>query len=68
MHLIKTLNIIKYRAMNEFEVVITETLQRKVKVQASSKREARRKVLDMYHYEEIVLNEKDFFDYSVEAL
>jgi conserved domain protein len=46
--------------MNEFEVVITETLQRKVKVQASSKREARRKVLDMYHYEEIVLNEKDF--------
>lgn len=54
--------------MNEFEVVITETLQRKVKVQASSKREARRKVLDMYHYEEIVLNEKDFFDYSVKAL
>lgn len=46
--------------MEEFEVVITETLQRKVKVQASSKREARRKVLDMYHYEEIVLNKKDF--------
>lgn len=54
--------------MEEFEVLVTEILQRKVKVQASNKREARRKVLDMYHYEEIVLNEKDFSDYSVEAL
>lgn len=48
--------------MNEFEVVITETLQRKVKVQASNEIEAKMKVFDMYDNEEIVLGDDDFWD------
>lgn len=54
--------------MNEFEVVITETLQRKVKVQASSKTEAKIKVFDMYDNAEIVLGDDDFLDYSIKIL
>lgn len=34
--------------MKEFEVIITETLQRKVKVKASNEEEAKNKVLKMY--------------------
>lgn len=47
--------------MNEFEVVITETLQRKVKVQAPNKIEAKIKVFDMYDNAEIVLGDDDFW-------
>ena len=54
--------------MNEFEIVVTETLQRKVKVQASNKTDAKIKVSDMYDNEEIVLGDDDFLDYSIEAL
>lgn len=54
--------------MEEFEVVITEALQRKVKVQASNKTEAKMKVSDMYDNAEIVLGDDDFLDYSIEAL
>lgn len=46
--------------MNEFEVIITETLQRKVKVKASDETEAKIKVFDMYDNEEIVLGDNDF--------
>ncbi len=54
--------------MNEFEVVITETLQRKVKVQASDFIDAQNKVREKYLQEEIVLNADDFQDYTIEAL
>lgn len=54
--------------MEEFEVVITETLQRKVKVQVPNKIEAKIKVFDMYDNAEIVLGDDDFLDYSIEAV
>lgn len=54
--------------MKEFEVIITETLQRKVKVKASDEKDARAKVFDMYDNEEIVLNDNDFWDYSIEVV
>lgn len=34
--------------MKEYEVLVTETLQRKVKVKASNEKEAKNKVLKMY--------------------
>lgn len=54
--------------MKEFEVLITETLQRKVKVKASNKKEAKIKVFDMYDNEEIVLSDDDFVDYSIKVV
>lgn len=54
--------------MNEFEVVITETLQRKVKVKAFNEADAKIKVLDMYNNEGIVLGDNDFWDYSIEVV
>lgn len=54
--------------MKEFEVIITETLQRKVKVKASDEKDARAKVFDMYDNEEIVLSDNDFWDYSIEVV
>lgn len=57
-----------FRAMKEFEVIVTETLQRKVKVQASDEKGARAKVFDMYDNEEIVLSDNDFWDYSIEVV
>ena len=54
--------------MKEFEVIITETLQRKVKVKASNETEAKIKVFDMYDNEEIVLGDNDFWDYSIEVV
>lgn len=54
--------------MKEFEVIITETLQRKVKVKASNEKDARAKVFDMYDKEEIVLSDNDFWDYSIEVV
>ena len=54
--------------MKEFEVVITETLQRKVKVEASNETEAKTKVFDMYDNTEIVLGGHDFLDYSIEVV
>ena len=52
--------------MKEFEVIITETLQRKVKVKAPNETEAKIKVFDMYDNAEIVLGDDDFLDYSIE--
>lgn len=54
--------------MKEFEVIVTETLQRKVKVQASDEKGARAKVFDLYDNEEIVLSDNDFWDYSIEVV
>lgn len=54
--------------MKEFEVIITETLQRKVKVKASNEADAKIKVFDMYDNEEIVLGDNDFWDYSIEVV
>lgn len=54
--------------MEEFEVLITETLQRKVMVKASNKIEAKIKVFDMYDNAGIVLGDNDFWDYSIEVL
>lgn len=57
-----------FRAMKEFEVIITETLQRKVKVQASNSTDAKIKAFDMYDNAEIVLGNDDFLDYSIEVV
>ncbi len=54
--------------MKEFEVIITETLQRKVKIKAFNEEDAKIKVSDMYDNEEIVLGDNDFWDYSIEVL
>ena len=54
--------------MKGFEVVITETLQRKVKVKASNKKDAKIKVSDMYDNAGIILGDNDFWDYSIEVL
>ena len=54
--------------MKEFEVIITETLQRNVKVKASNETEAKIKVFDMYDNAEIVLGDNDFWDYSIKVV
>ena len=54
--------------MQEFEVIITETLQRKIKVKAFNETDAKIKVFDMYDNEEIVLGDNDFLDYSIEVV
>ena len=54
--------------MKEFEVLITETLQRKIKVQASDFIDAQNKVRELYLREEIVLSADDFVDYTIEAI
>ena len=54
--------------MKEFEVLITETLQRKIKVQASDFIDAQNKVREKYLQEKIVLNADDCQDYTIEAL
>lgn len=54
--------------MKEFEVIITEILQRKVKVKAFNEADAKTKVFDMYDNEEIVLGDNDFWDYSIEVV
>lgn len=54
--------------MKEFEVLITETLQRKVKVKASGFMDAQNKVREQYLQELIVLNADDFQDCTIEAI
>ena len=41
---------------------ITETLQRQIEVEASSKEEAIKKAKEQYQNQEIVLNENDYVD------
>lgn len=53
--------------MKEFEVIVTETLQRKVKVKASDFKDAQNKVRSQYLQGEIVLSADDIVDYTIEA-
>lgn len=51
----------------EYVVYITETLQRKVKVEATSLTEAEEKVQEMYSNEEVILNYLDFLEVEFDA-
>lgn len=48
-------------AMKEFEVTVTETLQRTVTVEADSKDDATQMVKDMYRDSEIILDREGVF-------
>ena len=50
--------------MKEFEVTITETLEKKLTVEALSKDEAEQAVRDMWNDEDIILDADDFIDVS----
>ena len=54
--------------MRCFEVLITETLQKRVKVRATGEKDAKNKISEMYHDGKIVLGAYDFWDYSIEVL
>lgn len=51
----------------KYIVYVTETLQRKVEVEATSLTDAEEKVLEMYQKEEIVLNELDYLGVDIDA-
>lgn len=53
--------------MKEFEVTITETLEKKITVEALSKDEAEQAVRDMWNDEDIILDADDFIDVSFNA-
>lgn len=50
--------------MKEFEVTITETLEKKITVEAMSKDEAEQAVRDMWNDADIILDAEDFIDVS----
>lgn len=50
--------------MKEFEVTITETLEKKITVEALSKDEAEQAVRDMWNDADIILDADDFIDVS----
>lgn len=50
--------------MKEFEVTITETLEKKITVEATSKDEAEQAVRDMWNDADIILDAEDFIDVS----
>lgn len=54
--------------MKEYKVLVSELLQRKVKVKADSEKEAKDKVKNMYFDEKIILNSDDLYDFNVEVL
>ena len=54
--------------MNTYRVVITETLQRIVYVEATSKEEAERDVEERYYNEKIVLDADDYQDTEIEVV
>ena len=54
--------------MKEYKVLVSEVLQRKVKVKADSEKEAKDKVKNMYFDEEIILNSDDLYDFNIEVL
>jgi hypothetical protein len=54
--------------MAEFEVEITETLQRVVKVEAHTLDEAVTQVRECYKREEIILDSGDFVGVDIEGL
>lgn len=51
-----------------YEVLITETLQRKVKVEAETPAQARELVMERWHNEEYVLGGDDFYDVEFETM
>jgi hypothetical protein len=50
--------------LKEFEVTITETLEKKITVEALSKDEAEQAVRDMWNDEDIILDADDYIDVS----
>jgi len=50
--------------MKDFEVTITETLEKKITVEAMSKDEAEQAVRDMWNDADIILDAEDFIDVS----
>ena len=54
--------------MKTYRVVVTETLQRIVYVDAKSAEEARGEVEQRYHNEEIVLDSSDYQDTKIEVV
>lgn len=50
--------------LKEFEVTITETLEKKITVEALSKDDAEQAVRDMWNDEDIILDADDFIDVS----
>ena len=54
--------------MKEYEVLVSELLQRKVKIKADSEKEAKDKVKDIYFDEEIILNHDDLYDFNCEIV
>lgn len=48
--------------MPTYKIEITETLQKQIEVEASSKEEAIKKTKEQYQNQEIVLNENDYVD------
>ena len=50
--------------MREFEVTVTETLEKKVTVEALSQDEAEQAVRDMWNESDIILDAEDFIDVS----
>ena len=54
--------------MKTYKVCITEVLDRWVKVDAESSREAEEIVREMYRKEEIVLDYNDFSHYEIETI
>ena len=53
--------------MKTYAVVITETLQRTVYIDAKSAEEAKHNVEERYHNEEIVLDWSDYQDTEIEV-
>lgn len=54
--------------MKTYRVVVTETLQRIVYVDAKSAEEAKGKVEERYRNEEIVLDSSDYQDTEIEVI
>lgn len=50
--------------MKEYEVTITETLQKTVSIEAESREDAERLIEDMWKDSEIILDSDDFYDVS----
>ena len=54
--------------MKTYRVVITETLQRIVYIDAKSAEEASREVEERYHNEDIALDSSDYQDTKIEVV
>ena len=52
----------------EFVVYVTETLQRKVIIEANNESEAINKITDKYYNEEIVLDSTDYLSVDFDAI